>query len=142
MGGGELVRKANGSLFTVLLRQKKDVDSVLARCSSLHERKRRLNWVFEHLWDRSGRHKLQIEIADTILFTNGRPSRWLFTAKDGYILKRKTAALEGEGVDLFNRIRVDLGKKALKPNNFRKKLIVIKSKGSEKVLVCLPFALC
>jgi hypothetical protein len=132
---GELVRKANDSLFTVLLRQKKDVDAVLARSQSLFERKRRFNWVFEHLWDRSARNKLRIEVADTILFTNGRPSRWMFTAKDGYIMKRKSAALEGQGVDLYNRIRADLAKKALKPNNFRNKLVVIKSKGSEKTRV-------
>ena len=45
-------------------------------------------WVWQTLWRPEQQTKLQLRIADTILFKRGTIDKWIFTSKKGEVLKK------------------------------------------------------
>jgi CheY-like chemotaxis protein/pimeloyl-ACP methyl ester carboxylesterase len=45
-------------------------------------------WLFASMW-KQGERRLDVGIVDTVLFKNGNALRWLFTSKNGEVVKKK-----------------------------------------------------
>ena len=73
-------------------------------------------WGFNKLWTPEAQTKCKAVIPDTVLFEDGEPTRWLFTSRNGDIVKKravtvqaleqscaKATGLEGEGASLVIR---------------------------------------
>ena len=82
------------------------------------------SYLFKTLWEPEARKREICHILDTVLFTGGRPGRWLFTSNEGEVLKRKD-----ENLNPFEILRVFKQKskfgKGLKDHTLKTKIATV-----------------